>query len=168
MQPVEDRVDPDVRNPARNVDARAGPGHALASREARAARHRLPARATAYSKTPRIHLPASISRVYGGFALALAVALPPDMLIGRVPQLELDCHLRHGRDWHFRLPLRPAGDHAEKLRGARAAEHRPTAGGKVQRRRLAVARGADKQMNSPFFTLRLAPRSASMARPPWA
>ena len=39
----------------------------------------------AYSKTLHIHLFASISRVYGGFALALAVALPLGMLIGRVP-----------------------------------------------------------------------------------
>ena len=39
----------------------------------------------AYSKTLHIHLLASMSRVYGGFALALAVALPLGMLIGRVP-----------------------------------------------------------------------------------
>jgi NitT/TauT family transport system permease protein len=39
----------------------------------------------AYSKTLHIHLLASISRVYGGFALALIVALPLGMLIGRVP-----------------------------------------------------------------------------------
>jgi NitT/TauT family transport system permease protein len=39
----------------------------------------------AYSKTLHIHLLASISRVYGGFARALAVALPLGMLIGRVP-----------------------------------------------------------------------------------
>jgi NitT/TauT family transport system permease protein len=38
----------------------------------------------AYSRTLHIHLLASISRVYGGFALALAVALPLGMLIGRV------------------------------------------------------------------------------------
>src|ERR1700748_508677 len=31
------------------------------------------------------HLPASISRVYGGFALALTVSLPLGLLIGRVP-----------------------------------------------------------------------------------
>jgi NitT/TauT family transport system permease protein len=39
----------------------------------------------AFSRTLHIHLLASISRVYGGFALALAVALPLGMLIGRVP-----------------------------------------------------------------------------------
>ncbi|MBV9563272.1 MAG: ABC transporter permease, partial [Bradyrhizobium sp.] len=39
----------------------------------------------AYSGTLLTHLVASISRVYGGFALALAVALPLGMLIGRVP-----------------------------------------------------------------------------------
>ena len=39
----------------------------------------------AYSRTLHIHLLASMSRVYGGFALALAVALPLGMLIGRVP-----------------------------------------------------------------------------------
>jgi NitT/TauT family transport system permease protein len=39
----------------------------------------------AYSKTLHIHLLASVSRVYGGFALALMVALPLGMLIGRVP-----------------------------------------------------------------------------------
>jgi NitT/TauT family transport system permease protein len=38
----------------------------------------------AYSRTLHIHLLASISRVYGGFATALAVALPLGMLIGRV------------------------------------------------------------------------------------
>jgi hypothetical protein len=38
----------------------------------------------AYSKTLHIHLLASISRVYGGFALALIVALPLGMLIGRI------------------------------------------------------------------------------------
>jgi NitT/TauT family transport system permease protein len=37
----------------------------------------------AYSRTLHIHLLASMSRVYGGFALALAVALPLGMLIGR-------------------------------------------------------------------------------------
>src|SRR5260370_42409693 len=40
----------------------------------------------AYSKTLHIHLLASISRVYGGFALALVVALPLGSLIGRVPR----------------------------------------------------------------------------------
>jgi len=39
----------------------------------------------AYSRTLHIHLLASVSRVYGGFALALMVALPLGMLIGRVP-----------------------------------------------------------------------------------
>jgi NitT/TauT family transport system permease protein len=39
----------------------------------------------AYSRTLHIHLLASLGRVYGGFALALAVALPLGMLIGRVP-----------------------------------------------------------------------------------
>jgi NitT/TauT family transport system permease protein len=39
----------------------------------------------AYSRTLLTHLLASMSRVYGGFALALAVALPLGMLIGRVP-----------------------------------------------------------------------------------
>jgi NitT/TauT family transport system permease protein len=39
----------------------------------------------AFSRTLHIHLLASVSRVYGGFALALAVALPLGMLIGRVP-----------------------------------------------------------------------------------
>ena len=39
----------------------------------------------AYSRTLLTHLFASMSRVYGGFALALAVALPLGMLIGRVP-----------------------------------------------------------------------------------
>src|SRR5437667_5613991 len=39
----------------------------------------------AYSQTLHIHLLASVSRVYGGFALALIVALPLGMLIGRVP-----------------------------------------------------------------------------------
>ena len=32
-----------------------------------------------------IHLLASMSRVYGGFALALAVALPLGLMIGRIP-----------------------------------------------------------------------------------
>jgi NitT/TauT family transport system permease protein len=39
----------------------------------------------AYSRTLHVHLLASIGRVYGGFALALVVALPLGMLIGRVP-----------------------------------------------------------------------------------
>ena len=39
----------------------------------------------AYSGTLLTHLLASVSRVYGGFALALIVALPLGMLIGRVP-----------------------------------------------------------------------------------
>ncbi|RTL49597.1 MAG: ABC transporter permease [Bradyrhizobiaceae bacterium] len=39
----------------------------------------------AYSRTLMTHLLASMSRVYGGFALALLVALPLGMLIGRVP-----------------------------------------------------------------------------------
>jgi NitT/TauT family transport system permease protein len=39
----------------------------------------------AYSGTLLTHLLASISRVYGGFALALLVALPLGLLIGRVP-----------------------------------------------------------------------------------
>src|SRR5215468_10027449 len=39
----------------------------------------------AYSRTLHVHLLASIGRVYGGFALALAVALPLGLLIGRVP-----------------------------------------------------------------------------------
>jgi NitT/TauT family transport system permease protein len=38
----------------------------------------------AYSRTLHIHLLASMSRVYGGFAMALAIALPLGMLIGRV------------------------------------------------------------------------------------
>jgi NitT/TauT family transport system permease protein len=38
----------------------------------------------AYSGTLYVHLLASVSRVYGGFALALIVALPLGMLIGRV------------------------------------------------------------------------------------
>jgi NitT/TauT family transport system permease protein len=39
----------------------------------------------AYSRTLHIHLLASLSRVYGGFAIALTVALPLGLLIGRVP-----------------------------------------------------------------------------------
>ena len=38
----------------------------------------------AFSRTLHIHLLASLSRVYGGFAIALAVALPLGLLIGRV------------------------------------------------------------------------------------
>jgi len=38
----------------------------------------------AYSKTLHIHLLASLSRVYGGFAIALCAALPLGVLIGRV------------------------------------------------------------------------------------
>ena len=43
----------------------------------------------AYSKTLHIHLLASMSRVYGGFAMALAVGLPLGMLIGRVTLVRL-------------------------------------------------------------------------------
>jgi NitT/TauT family transport system permease protein len=39
----------------------------------------------AYSQTLHIHLIASMSRVYGGFAIALAVALPLGLMIGRIP-----------------------------------------------------------------------------------
>jgi NitT/TauT family transport system permease protein len=39
----------------------------------------------AYSQTLHIHLLASMTRVYGGFALALAVALPLGLMIGRIP-----------------------------------------------------------------------------------
>ena len=39
----------------------------------------------AFSATLHIHLLASMSRVYGGFLLAAAVALPIGMLIGRIP-----------------------------------------------------------------------------------
>jgi NitT/TauT family transport system permease protein len=39
----------------------------------------------AYSGTLYVHLLASVSRVYGGFALAFIIALPLGMLIGRVP-----------------------------------------------------------------------------------
>lgn len=39
----------------------------------------------AYSGTLLTHLVASMSRVYGGFALALLVALPLGMMIGRLP-----------------------------------------------------------------------------------
>jgi NitT/TauT family transport system permease protein len=38
----------------------------------------------AYSRTLYVHLLASVARVYGGFAMALMVALPLGMLIGRV------------------------------------------------------------------------------------
>lgn len=38
----------------------------------------------AYSRTLHIHLLASLSRVYGGFAIALGVALPLGLLIGRI------------------------------------------------------------------------------------
>jgi NitT/TauT family transport system permease protein len=38
----------------------------------------------AYSKTLHVHLLASLSRVYGGFAIALCVALPLGLLIGRI------------------------------------------------------------------------------------
>ena len=38
----------------------------------------------AYSKTLHIHLLASMSRVYGGFAIALCVAVPLGLLIGRI------------------------------------------------------------------------------------
>ncbi len=39
----------------------------------------------AFSATAHVHLIASMSRVYGGFALAAAAALPLGMLIGRIP-----------------------------------------------------------------------------------
>ena len=39
----------------------------------------------AFSQTLHVHLIASMSRVYGGFALALAVALPLGLMIGRIP-----------------------------------------------------------------------------------
>jgi NitT/TauT family transport system permease protein len=39
----------------------------------------------AYSHTLQIHLLASMSRVYGGFGLALLVALPLGLMIGRIP-----------------------------------------------------------------------------------
>ena len=38
----------------------------------------------AYSRTLHIHLLASLSRVYGGFAIAAALALPLGLLIGRI------------------------------------------------------------------------------------
>ena len=39
----------------------------------------------AFSATLHIHLLASLSRVYGGFALALLIALPLGLMIGRIP-----------------------------------------------------------------------------------
>jgi NitT/TauT family transport system permease protein len=39
----------------------------------------------AFSATLHIHLLASVGRVYGGFALALLVALPLGLMIGRIP-----------------------------------------------------------------------------------
>src|SRR3981189_3842494 len=39
----------------------------------------------AFSQTLHIHLLASMSRVYGGFALAVPVAPPPGPMIGRLP-----------------------------------------------------------------------------------
>ncbi len=39
----------------------------------------------AFSGTLLIHLLASVSRVYGGFAMALAIALPLGLMIGRIP-----------------------------------------------------------------------------------
>jgi NitT/TauT family transport system permease protein len=39
----------------------------------------------AYSQTLLTHLVASVSRVYGGFAMACAVALPLGLMIGRLP-----------------------------------------------------------------------------------
>jgi len=39
----------------------------------------------AFSQTLHIHLLASLSRVYGGFAMACAVALPLGLMIGRLP-----------------------------------------------------------------------------------
>jgi NitT/TauT family transport system permease protein len=39
----------------------------------------------AFSQTLHIHLAASVGRVYGGFALAVVVALPLGMMIGRIP-----------------------------------------------------------------------------------
>ena len=39
----------------------------------------------AYSRTLIIHLSASLSRVYGGFAIAAATALPLGLMIGRIP-----------------------------------------------------------------------------------
>jgi NitT/TauT family transport system permease protein len=42
----------------------------------------------AYSGTLHIHLLASMSRVYGGFGLALLVALPLGLMIGRLPLMQ--------------------------------------------------------------------------------
>jgi NitT/TauT family transport system permease protein len=39
----------------------------------------------AYSRTLHVHLLASMSRVYGGFGLALLIALPLGLMIGRIP-----------------------------------------------------------------------------------
>lgn len=39
----------------------------------------------AFSQTMHIHLLASVSRVYGGFAMACAIALPLGLMIGRLP-----------------------------------------------------------------------------------
>ncbi len=39
----------------------------------------------AFSGTLLVHLLASVSRVYGGFAMALAIALPLGLMIGRIP-----------------------------------------------------------------------------------
>lgn len=39
----------------------------------------------AFSETLLTHLLASVSRVYGGFAMALAIALPLGLMIGRIP-----------------------------------------------------------------------------------
>ncbi len=39
----------------------------------------------AFSATLHVHLLASMSRVYGGFALALLIALPLGLMIGRIP-----------------------------------------------------------------------------------
>jgi len=39
----------------------------------------------AFSQTMHIHLLASVSRVYGGFAMAAVVALPLGLMIGRIP-----------------------------------------------------------------------------------
>jgi NitT/TauT family transport system permease protein len=41
----------------------------------------------AFSATLATHLLASVSRVYGGFALALLVALPLGLMIGRIPRV---------------------------------------------------------------------------------
>ena len=39
----------------------------------------------AFSRTLHVHLLASMARVYGGFAMAVAVALPLGLMIGRIP-----------------------------------------------------------------------------------